>query len=115
MRFWRRLSALLPATVMLVFGLPGHLDDAKTWSGWLSVIDTEWHWWNLLLVTASAIMFAFAVAPQSALTWVRNVAWPSKSAAIYRGKEMLITQSPLIPKTGKMSKYIHSMRQPAFG
>ena len=98
MRFWRRLSALLPATVMLVFGLPGHLDDAKTWSGWLSVIDTEWHWWNLLLVTASAIMFAFAVAPQSALTWVRNVAWPSKSAAHLSRQRNVDYTKPVDPK-----------------
>ena len=84
MRFRRRHFAVLPAIVMFVYGLPGHLDDAKEWSGWLSMIDTEWHWWNLLLATASAIMFVYAVAPQSAMTWTRNVVRPSPHLARQR-------------------------------
>ena len=68
MRLPRRSWNLLPAGLMGLFGLPGHLDDGRWWMGQMPMLE-EFQWDNYLLVALGTIIFAYAVAPQRLLLW----------------------------------------------
>ena len=75
----RRLWGLFSVGIMLLFGLPGHLDNSRWWMRRLPMLG-ELQWGNYLLIAFGTITFAYAVAPQSVLTWARNTVRSSKSA-----------------------------------
>ena len=82
---------------MFLFGLPGHLDDGRWWMGRLPMLG-ELQWLNYLLVALGTITLAYAVAPQSVLTWARNAAKSSKSAPNVLGQRNVDFSKPINPE-----------------
>ena len=64
----RRVFGILSAALMCLFGLPGHINNAKVWlEAWNFVAAAEWEPWNVGLVLVSLVLAAYALLPQVAL------------------------------------------------
>lgn len=80
----RNLLITLPGVVFLAFGLPGYIDDAHTWAGWLNTMfGPEWHWWNYTMVFGG-------------LSWIVWV-WRKELAGLFQSQS---DKPSVAPKTG---------------
>ena len=75
MRVTRTQIALVASLLFNIVGVPGLVQDAKTWAGWLGVSEPDWYWINYLLVALGGLAFLYAVFP-TLQRWKRHIARP---------------------------------------
>ena len=75
MRIKRTHVALAASLLLNVVGIPGLIEDARTWENWLAMGVPDWGWVNYLLVALGGVAFCYAFFP-ILLRCVRHVAGP---------------------------------------
>ena len=63
MRGTRTYIALVASLLFNIVGVPGLVEDAKTWAGWLGMTSPEWYWVNYVLVSLGGLAFLYAAFP----------------------------------------------------
>ena len=63
MQITRTHVAFAASLLFNVVGIPGLVDDAKTWAGWLGMSAPDLHWVNYLLVVLGGLAFLYAIFP----------------------------------------------------
>lgn len=61
----RRRWGIVGGVIMYLVGLPGFIDDGRTWLEWFTTLTSApWQWWNYALAFLATTTTLYAVAPQ---------------------------------------------------
>ena len=68
----RRKFGLVPSAIMLVYGLPGHLEDGEAWLRGFKMMAGQqayWLWWNYALIGGGVLLATYSLLPERLLRW----------------------------------------------
>ena len=100
----RRVLKIAAGVSIFIVGIPGLLDDIKTWQLWIKM--NGWEWWNYLLVSIGLLLVLNAtypwlvrVVPDAKSTKSKR---KTKSSTEKRDSSNLLFQALAVDNTGQL-------------
>ena len=92
-RKWRRIAISTAGILLSIVGIPGLIEDGKTWREWVQLLPGAW--WNWLFAIAGLGLLLYAVWPGIKRTFGRKE--KPASAAVYYIDACAIVDSYINP------------------